>query len=450
MLRTFTAHKIRLFLFGYGIILALLTVAMPWIPPIQAPDESVHHARAYGITQGSLLLQTPSGQQSGLLVDKNLIQFINGYLFNIQTPGYRPSDAHLAELKALRWVNQQEHFNAPNTSYTNPLIYLPQAAGIAIGMQFNQTIYQSYFLARFLSCATALALVFIALYFCSTNPLTIGLLILPMTLFQMAMPTADGISYGLALLCLCFFSYLHTKKGISQGSVATLTVLICLLITARMHAFPFLLLLLFLPPTSSNRIKVAPFIISAFITLTWIIWAITHTVDLRLDRALSTAQIAQHYFYNPGEWLGILQNTVLSKTTWAFYSESFIGILGWLHIPLPSWYYPLSWVCLAALLIASLIKSTKNEIFNSFSWLYCLIALLSCFIIFNALLLGWTPYPHDVIEGVQGRYFWIPASCLAFCLSPSNAFSKFSTVLLGLFLILNWSLVAHVYFVHYN
>jgi uncharacterized membrane protein len=107
-------------------------------------------------------------------------------------------------------------------------------------------------------------------------------------------------------------------------------------------------------------------------------------------------------------------------------------------------------VCLAALLIASLIKSTKNEIFNSFSWLYCLIALLSCFIIFNALLLGWTPYPHDVIEGVQGRYFWIPASCLAFCLSPSNAFSKFSTVLLGLFLILNWSLVAHVYFVHYN
>ena len=450
MLRTFTTHKNRIFLLGYGIILALLIVAMPWIPPIQAPDESVHHARADGITQGNWLLQTPSDQQSGLLIDKNLIQFINGYILNLQTPGYRPSDTQLAELKALRWGNQLEHFNAPSTSYTNPLIYLPQAAGIGLGKYFNQTIYHSYFLARLISCAAALALIFIAFYFYSTNPITIGLLILPMSLFQIVMPTADGISYGLALLSLCLFSYLRTQKVVSSGSIATLSIVICLLITARMHAFPFLLLILFLPHTPSRKINLALFSISTLITLAWIGWAVKHTVDLRLDRPLSTTQIAQIYFQNPAQWLEILQNTLLSKSTWEFYSQSFIGILGWLHIPLPHWYYPLSWLFLAALLMLSLIKSSKKEIFNSFSWLYCLIALLSCFIIFNALLFGWTPYPHDVIEGVQGRYFWIPACCLAFCLSPSHAFSKFSAALLGLFFILNWYLMTQVYFIRYN
>jgi uncharacterized membrane protein len=217
-----------------------------------------------------------------------------------------------------------------------------------------------------------------------------------------------------------------------------------------MHAFPFLLLILFLPHTPSRKINLALFSISTLITLAWIGWAVKHTVDLRLDRSLSTTQIAQIYFQNPAQWLEILQNTLLSKSTWEFYSQSFIGILGWLHIPLPHWYYPLSWLFLAALLVLSLIKSSKKEIFNSFSWLYCLIALLSCFIIFNALLFGWTPYPHDVIEGVQGRYFWIPACCLAFCFSPSPAFSKFSAALLGLFFILNWYLMTQVYFIRYN
>lgn len=450
MLRTLTAHKNRMFLLGYGIILTLLTFAMTWIPPIQAPDESVHHARAYGITQGSWLLQTPSDQQSGLLVDKNLIQFINGYIFNLQTPGYRPSDAQLAQLKTLRWANQLEHFNAPSTSYTNPLIYLPQAAGIGLGKYFNQSVYHSYFLARFISCAAALALIFIALYFYSANPVTIGLLILPMSLFQVAMPTADGISYGLALLSLCLFSHLQSKQVVSYGSICALAIVICLLITARMHALPFLLLILFLPHTPSRKINLALFGISTLITLTWIGLAAKYTVDLRLDRPLSTTQIAQLYFQNPAQWLEILENTLASKSTWEFYSQSFIGILGWLHLPLPQWYYPLSWMFLAALLIPSLIKSTKKEIFNSFSWLYCLIALLSCFIIFNALLFGWTPYPHHIIEGVQGRYFWIPACCLAFCLSPSDAFSKFSAAFLGLFFILNWYLVAQVYFISYN
>jgi len=451
MIPASAVKKNKMFLTAYGILLLIFTLISILIPPMQSPDESAHFARAYGISQGTLNLETPHTQQSGVRLDHNLIQFMELNLFNIQVPGYRIEPQLALALKKLPWSNQFEHYIAPGTGYSNPIVYFPQAVGIWIGRQLNLTIYKSYFIARFISCAAVLGLILFALYIYPTNPLTIGLLILPMSLFQIAMPTIDGITYALALFILCFFTSLQkTGAAISNGSAIALGVLICILITARMHTLPFLLLILFLPHTSSRKFNIALFSICALITLAWLGWAVSHTVDLRLNRSLSSAQIAQLYLHNPMQWLEVLQNTVSSSGIRDFYSKSFIGILGWLHIPMPIWYYPLSWILLGILSILSLDKTSRHHLFNALSWLFFLIALLSCFIILNALLLGWTPYPTLLIEGVQGRYFWIPACCLAFCLSRFSSFTKYSVAILSVFFILNLSLVAYVYFLRYN
>jgi hypothetical protein len=54
-----------------------------------------------------------------------------------------------------------------------------------------------------------------------------------------------------------------------------------------------------------------------------------------------------------------------------------------------------------------------------------LCALASCLLAFMLMLVTWSPFPADLIEGVQGRYFIAPALVLAYAagawLGPSDA-----------------------------
>ena len=41
-----------------------------------------------------------------------------------------------------------------------------------------------------------------------------------------------------------------------------------------------------------------------------------------------------------------------------------------------------------------------------------------------ALLVTWTPYPASTIEGIQGRYFIVPALAAAYALAPPQGTPK--------------------------
>jgi uncharacterized membrane protein len=76
-------------------------------------------------------------------------------------------------------------------------------------------------------------------------------------------------------------------------------------------------------------------------------------------------------------------------------------------------------------------------------------AIGSLAIIFFAMLISWTPHPATVIEGVQGRYFLIPAIMLAYALchtlrdqTGARALVALSlTVILGLYSLINTGLL---------
>ena len=46
-----------------------------------------------------------------------------------------------------------------------------------------------------------------------------------------------------------------------------------------------------------------------------------------------------------------------------------------------------------------------------------LAALGAGVLVFFALLIGWTPHPAPIIQGVQGRYFIVPALLLGYVLA---------------------------------
>ena len=132
------------------------------IPPLQSPDENAHLPRAYAITQGQWFLSATGNQSSGALVDQGLIYFMDGYLRDLRTPGWRPSTAQLAELHTVDWQGQKTFFPAPATSYYNPIAYIPQALGLWLGQKLGLSVSYSYALARTLTTLVVFAIVALA------------------------------------------------------------------------------------------------------------------------------------------------------------------------------------------------------------------------------------------------------------------------------------------------
>ncbi len=430
-----------LIVFLFGIALARI------IPPLQSPDEDSHLMRAYAISQGQWSLVSAPNQSSGSQVDIGLLEFIEGNLHNLRTPGWRPSVQAQSRLREITWQGATNFVSSPGTGYYNPLIYLPQAIGLWLGQSFDWTIAHTYQLCRLLSTLLVLSIIGLAFQTYMPNPLAIGLLILPMSLFQILMPTIDGICHALTLLILCWFVRLQQESAKKDLPIA-FAVLLVLLITCRLYALPLLLLILAinLPQSKPTLRQWLLFALSLFIVGIWSLWAQTHITDLRVSQTLSTLLILQYYLQHPSVWLEVFFNTLGSEEIWGFYGKSFIGLLGWLHIGLPAWCYPLGGtflVCMGLLSLRPMRLNASNNLVNRL--VFFIPALLSIALIFNLILFTWTPFPNKIIEGVQGRYFWIPACTFAFGLGLSKPMTSLTKMLLGAALIFNFVIIYFSY-----
>jgi hypothetical protein len=95
--------------------------------------------------------------------------------------------------------------------------------------------------------------------------------------------------------------------------------------------------------------------------------------------------------------------------------QSFFGILGWLDARFPDDIY--TWLYALFFLVA--IFSTSFRRIEA-EWLVSLLLVICAFcsilLIFLALLVTWNAHPASVINGVQGRYFIVPALLIAYSL----------------------------------
>lgn len=443
----------------FGIVaLVVLLGSLRWIPPLQSPDENAHLARAYAISQGNWQLTTPAGGTSGIFIDTNLAHFMHGYLENIQIPGHRPSEDAKRALNQLTWGGEPVFFPAPGTGYYNPLIYLPHASAWWLGEQLQLTIAESYSLVRMVCFAVSLLLLMLAYRLYPPNLVVSGLILLPMALFQMLMPTIDGICHSLLVLLLCWYGALQVQYANSHRSsriwqhdgfvLGIFCLLIFVLSSARLHALPLILLIVFLPRRFSWSIKMLGFGLTLAAISLWIAYASAEVVDLRIARTLSNAAVVQFYLDHPEQWWQMISATLSSPTLLHSYAITFIGVLGWLHVQLPTWYYPWSVVMFTVLFIMTL--RTAPRLSPQTFLVLGLIALGSIAVLMQALLITWTPIDARAIEGIQGRYFWIPACVAAFALGGGKPYRTLSwSVLLGLLLI-NTAIIWYAYARYYH
>ncbi len=400
-------------------VLVCITMAK-LIPSMQSPDEFDHVKRAYLLGKGVFTLQSFEEQGSGGLVDTGLMTYFKAYGVLPYRPHRKLSLEENYAAEAARWTGQREFSAAPGTGYYLPAIYVPQALGLAIGEAAGLTIGNSYDLAVLLTILSCAALLWAAFAIYPANPAVLALLILPMSLFQFASATIDGLSMALTVLSVSLFLRIaHDRRAAAAWLTPVLALVLVVLIGSRIHMLPALLLLGMACFHVRRRSAYVLFALSIVIIAAWLLHAIGSTVDKRVLVGASTSEVALHYLKHPFAFLRVLHATLDRPDLMGFYMSSFVGVLGWLDASFRPEVYRLALAALVVIGVLSLsLRRLRTEWPPRAMLLFCAVA--SVLMTFFALLVTWNKHPADVILGVQGRYFTLPMILLAYAIAAGK------------------------------
>ena len=404
---------------------------------MQSPDETSHVARAYLVAQGqwrlyaapehvippadaqvATFVRRAGGQaDAGGLVDAGLLRFMATNMNLALDAKLRLSATEQMRLARLHWSTEKVHFSIPRTGYYLPLVYTPQAAGLAIGMALDWSVEHSYQLARSITLLVCFVLLALACRLAPLSPLSLATLLLPMSLFQLLSPTLDGLTMSLGFLTVSLFLRKTALRGSnSWASSAFMGACVFALVSSRTHLLPLLLLPFFVAwrQRSARDFYLASIVAAS--ALAWVLFALHSTTDTLVVRSQSSSQLLAHYAMHPQDYFSIVWSTLSNPRVTNFYQQSFIGILGWLDTPLPLISYPLLWLGLGSCALVSVALPAGAADWSA-RCLLLLTAMASIGLIFLSQLVTWTAHPATVIEGVQGRYFVVPMVLLGFVLS---------------------------------
>jgi len=402
---------------GPVLTLALLVACMALsavVPPFQSPDEFDHVKRAYLLARGQILLDAPSGQSSGGEVDTGLLAYMDAYR-PIPLHGERKLGASENQTaQGIRWSGLGEFSAAPGTGFYFPLIYAPQAAGLALAKALGRSVDTAYRWSRLFALLASTGLVLIAFSVYAPPPLAAGLLLLPMSLFQLSSATIDGLSAALTLLVLsCFMRIACDREASRPWHFYAMAIALSLLVSSRVHGLPLLALLCAVCTSRQRRVRWIVAGGAIVFVLGWIMIAASTTVQLGAGPSGSKSSVAIRYLTEPLSFLHAVAATLQASPYAMSYRYSFVGVLGWLDAAFPSRVYRAVWLLLACLLLVSVapIDWRRTGLARA---LLVACALASFLLVFFAMLVTWSPDSASFIEGVQGRYFLLPAMVLAY------------------------------------
>ncbi len=373
-------------------------------------------------------MHNPVGASSSAWVDPALGSFIeiNRHRNRVATgriSGHEPTESALKKAGDQNLGSAEPPISMPaaGAALYPPLAYLPQGLALGIAKAWKLPVATGYEMTKWMVLLSSAFVLFISFQLIPPNPLQLTLLSLPMSLFQVASASIDGFSTSITILAISF--YLSTPQATQNKRKAHhLGLLVCLLVTvpARLQLWP-LLGLAFI----SARVVRHPWawwcsLATTTTITTWVINISKNTIDLRkANLSQGFIQRACEIIADPQGTIYLLVKTISNQELLSFYSQSFIGILGWLHLPLePKMAYQLVGLILALSTLLSLAWARRQprKLLEPNRLLLLLIALVSSLSVFMLLLIAWTPSltQASVIEGIQGRYFIVPSLLIAF------------------------------------
>ncbi|MCP3986279.1 MAG: DUF2142 domain-containing protein [bacterium] len=387
-------------LFGAGF--ALLT------PPLQAPDEGRHLMRAYMISTGELLAEPrPVGPARGE-VPTSLLEMgrkFSGRLY--RRPDQKVSWSDLSA-EFQRKLDAERTTEIPLPSQYSPVPHLPQALAMGGVRWLDAAPVYAVYLGRGLNLLIFVWVVGLALSILPAHRLGFLLIAtLPMTLFEAASLSADGITIALALLFVALvlregsLAGPLTRRAISE--LATVAILLCL---SKIGYWPITGAIWLIPAarfaSPRQRLAVIGLVLFAGLLVTGLWLAALGSIEQppAVRGAVPSAQL-RWILNHPMDAWGVLLRTMVGGGP--LYVRTFIGQLGTLDVLLPdSVYLGYPWLILACALLDGGPHSPVRGKTRAIALLLAAATFLSVMLL---AYVGWNRVGGSLVQAVQGRYF---------------------------------------------
>ncbi len=390
------------------IVLAIGIFFSSIIPPFQSPDEFDHVRGAYLVPDGELLMKSRNGSSSGGMIDKVLHEYMDSFDDLPFHPERKLTAAQLKKARAVRWQGETLFVQAATAAIYSPLSYVPQASGLHFGRLLNLPVGFSYYLARFFTLVTIALLLFLSFRTYEPSLLSLFLLALPMTVFQMSSASLDGLTAAMSVFFLSVFLNMCRRGEYPARDFAILAVLLTLLGTSRLFTITLYLPLLYICFLARRRSFYVTTVASMALVVAWSVATMLNNVDTRVLEGKGYAGNLTFYLTHPLEFPRILFATLTHPDHYITLWRSFLGILGWLDTPLPREAYTILGAGVLVAAIASIASSSWAGLWKPRT-LLMICGVGSFLLLFFAILVQWNPRPAVFIEGPQGRHLMISA-----------------------------------------
>ncbi len=434
----------------FALSLFAICMLVSWvIPPFQSPDEFEHITRAYLLTRGEIVLSAPSGQSSGGMIDTGLARYMDAHSQLPFRPDRKLTDEEISNASQIAWTGDVEFRPALGMAYYFPGIYVVHAIGLKLGELMGVSVSRSYQVTRALLLTTICLLLFYSFQLAAPSYLVMTLLLLPMSIFQFASASLDGIATAFAILIVSVFIRSgQDSRELPRGLAWWALLAWVLLASSRQQMFPLIFLLIAIAYRSRRNLLMAGAALSSLAVVGWQLLMLKTVVDGRVAQGATSGEIIWFYLKNPVDLIWVLERTLTNESILRGYFSSFFGMLGWLDTPFKGaeYLYLMAGTVLFTILSIDAISLRRFVIERA---LLSLTAICAVLIVFLAMLVNWTPHPAAVIDGVVGRYLLVPALLFAYAIScldtsaPTSRSQRAIWVCVGLFAI--WSTVITVH-----
>lgn len=402
--------------FFWGIIFLFL------VPPFQAPDEQVHFPRVFELSCGKILLS--KGEKVGGANLPASIQEFTSIMGAIPFHKENKFDYKTLYQHLTTPTNEKETtFITFSTQLYSPFQYLPQVLGISVGKIFDVSICVLYYLGRLFSLCIIGILLYLSIKYIPFNKWALVMLCLsPMSLFLAVSHSSDPMIFACSFLLIAIVlrTMYDTSFRLSVSIIGLLLLCIATLATSKFGSyFPILLIVLLIPTTvfSDKRtgyiFKLMLFAIGIALALFWNLKTKFIFDELSEGNSIFSNNIHNLCSY---EYIQLVLRTFIILAHRLYLS---FFTLGWLDTPLPS----IMCYCWGFLLILLTVFSNSSiyiyiPLFIRIFFLF--IPLVISIGIVTSMYLGCGTTGENVINGIQGRYFF-PISMLVL-LTFSNLF----------------------------
>jgi uncharacterized membrane protein len=395
-------HKPAITFVTFALPIGLLLVFLT--PPFQVPDEFGHLKKSYDTAKMKLL------------PPKN--NFAERWIINCDEYSNKGSASISKILKNSKDLMPQ--FIKDNYSdIATPCTYPPNAyffSGLAVylGLKTQLSTLLIMYLARIFNLFAWIMIVFFLIRLVPVLKWSfVVIALLPMTVFEAASVSGDGITISCTLLLIAYLlKYIYDDDFLPDRVNLSLFILLSMQVSLCKYVYCPIILLLLCVPAWKFKGRLRQFFISIGIlaisiapALLWL--KISPHLPAIAPNAEPTKQLA--FILQSPFRLVFVFLTSFWHYGYAYWNMT-IGILGPLTVALPNWLYKI-YFGLLILLIFFIESSLRVSFF--LRTLSFLLTVAVCFVLMSFFYIIWTTPGKNIIDGMQGRYL-IPLLPLLF------------------------------------